>query len=188
MEGWQSRAAFVIQWRPETDIEAGRFEGRVEHIASYNALRFHSLEELLTFVPGCWLKSGHRALGLSGRNEPGLIVTGSQRPKGIDRSLPSIASCERRAAPVADGTDRRMPSPESIITFTARSSERKGSMPGVRILKRGPAHWQPSQARSPPARGTLPCPRMGAPSARRASGRQRLPAGDPVARALDGRW
>jgi hypothetical protein len=50
MEGWQSRAAFVIQWRPETDIEAGRFEGRVEHIASYNAVRFHSLEELLAFV------------------------------------------------------------------------------------------------------------------------------------------
>jgi hypothetical protein len=50
MEGWQSRAAFVIQWRPETDIEAGRFEGRVEHIASYQAVRFHSLEELLTFV------------------------------------------------------------------------------------------------------------------------------------------
>jgi hypothetical protein len=50
MEGWQSRAAFVVQWRPETDIGAGRFEGRVEHIASYQAVRFHSLEELLAFV------------------------------------------------------------------------------------------------------------------------------------------
>jgi hypothetical protein len=49
MGGWQSDAAFVIQWRPETDIEAGRFEGRVEHIASYKAVRFRSLEELLAF-------------------------------------------------------------------------------------------------------------------------------------------
>jgi hypothetical protein len=49
MGGWQSDAAFVIQWRPETDIEAGRFEGRVEHIASYKAVRFRSLDELLAF-------------------------------------------------------------------------------------------------------------------------------------------
>jgi hypothetical protein len=32
MEGWQYKAAFVIQFRPETDIEAGRFEGRAEHV------------------------------------------------------------------------------------------------------------------------------------------------------------
>ena len=50
MEGWQYKAAFVIQFRPETDIEAGRFEGRVEHVASYKATRFHSLDELLSFI------------------------------------------------------------------------------------------------------------------------------------------
>ena len=50
MEGWQYKAAFVIQLRPETDIEAGRFEGRVEHVASTKAKRFHSLEELLSFI------------------------------------------------------------------------------------------------------------------------------------------
>jgi hypothetical protein len=50
MEGWQYMAAFVIQFRPETDIEAGRFEGRVEHIESYKAMRFHSLDELLGFI------------------------------------------------------------------------------------------------------------------------------------------
>jgi hypothetical protein len=50
MEGWQHKAAFVIQFRRETDIEAGRFEGRVEHVASYKATRFHSLEELLGFI------------------------------------------------------------------------------------------------------------------------------------------
>jgi len=50
MEGWQYRAAFVIQFRPESDIEAGRFEGRVEHVASSRATRFHSLDELLGFI------------------------------------------------------------------------------------------------------------------------------------------
>jgi hypothetical protein len=48
--GWQQMAAFVIQFRPETDIVAGRFEGRVEHVASSQATRFHSLQELLDFI------------------------------------------------------------------------------------------------------------------------------------------
>ena len=42
--------AFVIQFRKESDIEAGRFEGRIEHMASYEATRFHSLDELLAFI------------------------------------------------------------------------------------------------------------------------------------------
>jgi len=50
MEGWQYRLAFVIQFRPETDVQAGRFEGKVEHIASCKATRFHSLDELLSFI------------------------------------------------------------------------------------------------------------------------------------------
>jgi hypothetical protein len=33
-----------------TDIGAGRLEGKVEHIASYEAARFHSLDELLAFI------------------------------------------------------------------------------------------------------------------------------------------
>ena len=28
MEGWQYKAAFVIQFREDTDIAAGRFEGK----------------------------------------------------------------------------------------------------------------------------------------------------------------
>jgi hypothetical protein len=48
--GWQHRAAFVIQFRPETEIGAGRFEGKVEHVASSQATRFHSLEELIEFI------------------------------------------------------------------------------------------------------------------------------------------
>jgi hypothetical protein len=50
MEGWQTKAAFVVQFREDTDIEAGRLEGKVEHIASYKMTRFHSVEELLTFI------------------------------------------------------------------------------------------------------------------------------------------
>ena len=50
MERWQSKAAFVIQCGPETDVEAGRFEGRIEHIASYKARRFHTVDELLVFI------------------------------------------------------------------------------------------------------------------------------------------
>jgi hypothetical protein len=50
MEGWQHKAAFVIQFRPETDIAGGRFEGRVEHFTSTEATKFHSLDELLMFI------------------------------------------------------------------------------------------------------------------------------------------
>jgi hypothetical protein len=50
MEGWQYSGAFVIQLRPESDIEAGLFEGRIEHVASCKTTRFHSLTELLGFI------------------------------------------------------------------------------------------------------------------------------------------
>ena len=50
MEGWQYKAAFVIQFRPETDIETGRFDGKAEHVASFKATRFHSLDELFDFI------------------------------------------------------------------------------------------------------------------------------------------
>ena len=49
MEGWQTKAAFVVQFREDPDIASGRLEGKVEHIASYETLRFHSVEELLAF-------------------------------------------------------------------------------------------------------------------------------------------
>jgi hypothetical protein len=50
MEGWQSKAAFVIQFRESTDVEAGRVEGKIEHISSYQSARFQSVEELMAFV------------------------------------------------------------------------------------------------------------------------------------------
>jgi hypothetical protein len=52
MQGWQYRAAFVIQFRPESDIEAGLFEGKIEHMTSHKAVRFHSLDEMLEFITG----------------------------------------------------------------------------------------------------------------------------------------
>ena len=52
MDGWQSKAAFVIQFRESTDIDAGRVEGKIEHISSYQSARFQSVEELLAFVAG----------------------------------------------------------------------------------------------------------------------------------------
>jgi hypothetical protein len=54
MEKRQYKAAFVIQIRSiaDFDVEAGRFEGRVEHVASFKAAQFHSLDELLAFIAG----------------------------------------------------------------------------------------------------------------------------------------
>ena len=50
MDGTRHAGAFVIQFGPETDIKAGRVVGRVEHVTSYEALHFNSLEELLSFL------------------------------------------------------------------------------------------------------------------------------------------
>ena len=50
MQGWQHKAAFVIQFRPEAEIESDVFEGRIEHVASARAIRFHSLEDMLIFM------------------------------------------------------------------------------------------------------------------------------------------
>ena len=50
LEGWQYKAAFVIQFKPETDVESGRFTGRIEHVPSSRAIRFQSLEQVLAFI------------------------------------------------------------------------------------------------------------------------------------------
>ena len=42
--------AFVVQFRAETEVEQGRFVGRVEHVVSGQAAHFASLEELLAFI------------------------------------------------------------------------------------------------------------------------------------------
>ena len=50
MTEWQSKAAFVIQVQEGTDTGAGQLAGKVEHIATYRATRFHSVAELLAFI------------------------------------------------------------------------------------------------------------------------------------------
>jgi hypothetical protein len=42
--------AFVVQFRAEADVTQGRFEGRVEHVVSGQAVNFHRLEELEAFL------------------------------------------------------------------------------------------------------------------------------------------
>ena len=42
--------AFVVQFRVETNVTHGRYEGRVEHVVSGQATHFASLEELLAFI------------------------------------------------------------------------------------------------------------------------------------------
>jgi len=50
MEGWQYKAAFVIQFRADTKIDAGQIAGRVEHVASCRSTRFETLDELFQFI------------------------------------------------------------------------------------------------------------------------------------------
>jgi len=42
--------AFLVQFRSQSAGAAPAYTGRVEHLASYQVARFHSLEELLTFM------------------------------------------------------------------------------------------------------------------------------------------
>jgi len=45
-----AKRAFVVQLYADAKVEQGEFRGRVEHIVSMRAKRFHSLEELVTFI------------------------------------------------------------------------------------------------------------------------------------------
>lgn len=42
--------AFVVQFAVDTALSDAGMAGRAEHIVSGQAIRFHSLEELLTFI------------------------------------------------------------------------------------------------------------------------------------------
>ena len=42
--------AFVVQFSPATQVDAGQVEGRVEHLVSRQATRFQSLQALLAFI------------------------------------------------------------------------------------------------------------------------------------------
>lgn len=42
--------AFVLQFDARSDVAAGRFAGRVEHVASMRSARFVTLDDLLSFI------------------------------------------------------------------------------------------------------------------------------------------
>ena len=42
--------AFVVQWATDTQIDAGRLHGRVEHVVPRQATHFASLDALLAFM------------------------------------------------------------------------------------------------------------------------------------------
>lgn len=41
---------FVIQVRPDVDLDRGLFHGRIEHVDSGQAARFQTLDEMAAFV------------------------------------------------------------------------------------------------------------------------------------------
>jgi hypothetical protein len=45
-----AKRAFVVQVHADAKVEQGQWQGRVEHLVSFQATRFQSLEELLTFI------------------------------------------------------------------------------------------------------------------------------------------
>ena len=47
-----SNRVFVVQFRGQPAGPSSTYDGRVEHLTSGQAVRFHSLEELLAFMIG----------------------------------------------------------------------------------------------------------------------------------------
>jgi hypothetical protein len=45
-----SKRAFVVQLHADAQVEQGEWKGRVEHLNSYKAAHFESLEDLLAFM------------------------------------------------------------------------------------------------------------------------------------------
>ena len=45
-----AKRAFVVQIHADAKVDQGQWQGRVEHLESYQATRFQSLEELLAFM------------------------------------------------------------------------------------------------------------------------------------------
>jgi len=45
-----AKRAFVVQVHADAKVEQGQWQGRVEHLVSFQATHFQSLEELLTFI------------------------------------------------------------------------------------------------------------------------------------------
>jgi hypothetical protein len=70
------RGAFIVQLGPETRPNEGRLEGWVQEVDSCTELRFHSTEELLTFLA----QSFDRAM-----NPTGKARVGDRKQSPIDK-------------------------------------------------------------------------------------------------------
>ena len=66
-----TQLAFLVQLRPESNVEQQSFVGRVEHIASGDVAHFQRSEELLAFIV-CVLHQGRA--GRAGE-APGLPLS-----------------------------------------------------------------------------------------------------------------
>jgi hypothetical protein len=45
-----AKRAFVVQLHADSQVENGQWQGRVEHLVSFQATHFQSLDELLAFM------------------------------------------------------------------------------------------------------------------------------------------
>jgi hypothetical protein len=45
-----AKRAFVVQVHADAKVDQGQWQGRVEHLVSFQSTRFQSLEELLAFM------------------------------------------------------------------------------------------------------------------------------------------
>jgi hypothetical protein len=45
-----AKRAFVVQVHADAKVEQGQWQGRVEHLVSFQATHFQSIEELLKFI------------------------------------------------------------------------------------------------------------------------------------------
>ena len=59
-----TKRAFVVQLHADAQVEHGQWKGRVEHLNSYEAEHFGSLEELLTFMARVLTARGRAARSL----------------------------------------------------------------------------------------------------------------------------
>jgi hypothetical protein len=67
---WPHTSAFVLQFPAGTDLEAGPFAGRIEHVASGRTAHFHTPEELRTFLAQVLAEVG--AKDAEGSQDPSL--------------------------------------------------------------------------------------------------------------------
>jgi hypothetical protein len=72
-----AQRAFVVQFSAQTNVELGRFAGRVEHVVSGHARRFQTMDELV----GCLVQM-LVTLGTSPPEGRGEVGNGTEAPRG----------------------------------------------------------------------------------------------------------